>query len=318
MPLKLKQFLTLAGMTAAEIIRQPICLILTTSCVVLTSMIPIMIMHQLGEEGKLVRDSALAFHMVFGMLISAFASSRTLSSEIVSGTASAVLSKPVSRETFYLAKYCGVAGALLLFSVCATLSGLLSSKVMITRYEINWAAVSVQMAVPAAAFAIGAIANYRYMRPFSASSWISIGLLLIICMLLRWAMMDTPSWSALAEWRLIPAAILITLALLMMSSITLALATLFNVMPTVALSSIVFILGLVSYYYFGRFADDHILAAILYALLPNWHHFWLSDVLNGGGVIPFAYVAHAASYALLYGLGMIGLGMYVFRQREIS
>ena len=67
--LRIRQFLTMAGLTAVEAIRQPICLLLTTACVVLTALIPLLTLHNFGEDGKLARDSGLAFHLVFGLLV---------------------------------------------------------------------------------------------------------------------------------------------------------------------------------------------------------------------------------------------------------
>ena len=72
MKLQLTQFRSLTGLTMREVARQPICLLLTVSCMVLMSVAALQA-FQFGEDGKFARDSALALHFVFGLLIAWYA-----------------------------------------------------------------------------------------------------------------------------------------------------------------------------------------------------------------------------------------------------
>ncbi|MDP6848726.1 MAG: hypothetical protein QGI24_08055, partial [Kiritimatiellia bacterium] len=111
-----------------EAVRQPVCLLLSATCVLLTAIIPMVLMHNLGEDGRIARDSGLAFHLVFGLFISGYAACSSLSREMHSGTAAVVLSKPVDRALFFLAKYAGVTVLVFLFSACACISTLLAER----------------------------------------------------------------------------------------------------------------------------------------------------------------------------------------------
>jgi hypothetical protein len=75
-------------------------------------------------------------------------------------------------------------------------------------------------------------------------------------------------------------------------------------------------MGLMSDYLFGRNAAANKLAALLYAITPNWQHFWGVDALNGAGV-PWVYVTHAAAYAALYLAGLLALGIVAMRGMEV-
>ena len=98
MRLLAKQFFAIARLTALESIRQPICLILVTSSVLTIGVLPMIVAHSMGEEGKLIRDSVLSVYLLSGLFLSAYAACLAITHEIRKGTVSAVLTKPVNRK----------------------------------------------------------------------------------------------------------------------------------------------------------------------------------------------------------------------------
>lgn len=324
-----RQAAALSCLTALEAMRQPICLLLATTCVLLIGLTPMLLMYQFGEDGKLVRDSALATHLVFGLLIAGYAASSCLARETRSGTASAVLCKPVSRELLYLAKFAGIAGVILVFSLCASIATLLSERVaekfVFTRdfvgYVTDWRTGKTLVAAPFAAFAVAGLLNYLTKRPFQTTAF---GLL-VLCLLLAFVLAGRFDRTGTAadfdyrvDWRLLPASCLVTMALLMLCAIALAVSARFQTAPTLIAVSLFLVLGLMSDYLFGRTASQTPLATLCYALLPNWQHFWAADALNRGGSIPWTYVAHVASYAASYAAAFLCLGALCFRHSEIT
>jgi hypothetical protein len=91
-----------------------------------------------------------------------------------------------------------------------------------------------------------------------------------------------------------------------------------NAVTTVSLCSLIFVLGLMSDYYFGRNADNSMICLFLYRLLPNWQHFWLVDALGDGGIIPLVYILKTGVYTVTYTAGVLLLGMFSFRHAEIQ
>ena len=83
----------------------------------------------MGEDPKMVKDSGLAIMFLVGLFAAVINAANTVSREVQSGTALAVLSKPVSRTQFILGKYLGVAGALGLLTVGLMIPLLLASRV---------------------------------------------------------------------------------------------------------------------------------------------------------------------------------------------
>ncbi len=79
-----------------------------------------------------------------------------------------------------------------------------------------------------------------------------------------------------------------------------------------------FLAGLMSDYLFGRIAAENRIAAVLYAVLPNWQHFWMTDALTGEAGIPWLYVGRTALYAAFYLAGVLCWGIVAFRRMELG
>ena len=326
---RLRQFVTLVRLTTVEAMRQPICVLLAASGIFLTAITPLVVIYKFGEDGKLAREGGLAFHMVFGLMIAAYAASTSLARELRSGTAAAILSKPVGRPTLFLAKYGGVAIVTILYSIAAMATTLLSERVdekfvytrTMTGSFMDWQTGTLLAAAPFAALLVAAIINYRTRRPFGSSAFVFLLLAVLGVFVLsgcfdrigRWAPFDYQ-----VDWRLLPAGILVTLALLVFAAIAMGLSTRFNTVVTLVTCVVILMIGLVSDHMLGRHAADSWLAAGLYRLVPNWQHFWMSDALSGGGRIPWHYVRVATGYAGLYVLAVLCLGLSVFKRVEVK
>jgi ABC-2 type transport system permease protein len=314
---RLRQFLAIAGLTALETVRQPITLLIAGTCVAFIGLLPILITHALGEGERLVRDSSLAFHLVCGLVLGCYAACSSLAREIRRGTASSVLSKPVGRELFLLAKFCGIATVMILFSMAAGAATLMSARTAANLFFPDWWSGAPLLAAPPLAFAAAGALNFFARRPFSSTAF---GLLLA-ALAVAFAvsgLLDGQghrvAFGALYSWNIVPATALVTLAILVLAGVAVRL----DVVPTLSICSVVFLAGLMSDYLFGRHAAAHPAAAGLYRLLPNLQHFWVVDALSGEGGIPWSYVARAALYAAFYLAGVLSLGLLAFRHMEVQ
>lgn len=329
MMLRIKQFLAMAGLTALEAIRQPICLLLTAGCIVSIAAVPLTIMHLFGEDGKQARDSAFAIHFVFGLLMAGHAAGTLLSGEIRSGTASAVLSKPVSRELFFLSKFAGITAVILVFSASATVATLLSERVAEKFYFIptlNGYVLDSQTGMmlffsPFLACICAGIINYRFKRPFASSAFGMVILLLLVVLFISGFFERNGKWmpySLRLDSRIIAVSFLISTALVLLSAIAITISTRFDIIPTMILCSVIFMFGLMTDYLLGRHVAESWVCGFFYTLIPNWQNFWVADALSGGGHVPWAYVLNAGLYAVVYTVGVLCLGMLSFRHTEVK
>ncbi len=117
-----------------ELVRQPIFLLLMTGSVLFEMFLAVPYYFAFGDEIKLVANSALAVMLLSGLFGAVLSASSSLAREIRGGTVLAVLSKPVGRTQFLLAKYAGLAGALTVLSYVNMVGVLLASKMAFDAY----------------------------------------------------------------------------------------------------------------------------------------------------------------------------------------
>lgn len=328
-----KQLKILAGLSAAETMRQPVCLLLTLCCVVFTVTTPLVTVHNFGEGGRLARDSGLAFQFMFGLFLSGYAACAAMARERRSGTAAVVLSKPVSRGTFFTATFLGIATVIGLFSTTAALATLLAERIALrftisSGYSVDLLTAVLALGCPVLACTIGGWLNFRSGRVFQSTALVLLPLLLAGVAALSGGFSRTGTWTPYAptlQWQIIPAAILVLLGLMMLAAIALSLAVRLSLVPTVCICFGLLLLGLTSDALIGPHAAAesspacfHWATTLAYAAIPNWQHFWAADAISHGGHIPMLTLAQTVFYAILYTSGILCLGQAAFQHTEIS
>ena len=115
----------------------------------------------LWRDPKLVKDSVLATLLLVGLFCAVISASSSVAHEIMSGTALAVLSKPVGRMVFLLGKYLGLALTLVVLTYVNLMSALIASKIAFTAYgDADKTALFLFTGAVALAFLIGGFSNY--------------------------------------------------------------------------------------------------------------------------------------------------------------
>ncbi len=320
MRLRTNQYIALVGLTALETIRQPICLILTATCALFVGVLPAILTHSLGESARLVSHSALAFHFVGGLVLGGYAACASLTHEIKRGTAAAILSKPVERTTFFLSKFLGIAIVILLFSCVQTLACLLSVRTVHDPYTLDVFAQGALLMAIFLGFALAGILNYTLRRPFSSNAF----MLMFVFMLAAFVVVnfidshgDPSPFGERIDWALVPANVLVAMGVLVLAGISAGLATRLDMVATLSVCSIVFLLGLMSDYLFGRAVDESWIAFFVYHALPNWQNFWVIDALSEEKNISTTYLLTAGKYGLLYLAGVLCMGLLAFKKVEV-
>jgi len=320
----MRQFFTIAANAFMELIRQPVFLLLMTASVLFELFLAVPYYFAFGDEPKLVENSVLAVMFLSGLFGAVLSASSSLAREIRSGTALAVLSKPVGRVRFLLGKYTGLAAALTLLAYVNAVGILLASRMAFDAYgKTDMPALGIFAAGIASAYALAGFSNFFLRRPFVSDA---VFAMLIFCTLAAFLIfrfttqMETLSTLGHVNWNLLPAAILILFALWIVAAIALACSTRLDTIPTLAICSAVFLLGLMSDYFFGRrAAHGQWWASTLYTVIPNWQLFWLADAIETGkNTFHWAYVGKALAYAACYAGAALAAGAALFEERELS
>ena len=307
-----------------ELVRQPVFLLLMTVSSMFEIFLATPYYFAFGDEPKLVKNSVLAVMLLAGLFGAVLSASASLAREIRSGTALAVLSKPIGRAQFLLAKYAGLTVALTVLTYVNLVAALIASRMTFDAYSgTDVAAVGIFAAGVAVAYALAGFSNFFLRRPFVSDAVFALVLMITVAafVIFQFTTQKQNSYDlATVDWRLVPAAVLILFALWILAALALACSTRFDMIPTLTICSALFLVGLMSDYLFGRPAERGVWwGSVLYTLIPNLQNFWLADALDSGkSTFHWGYVAKAFAYVVGYVGAALAVAVTLFEDRELS
>ena len=311
-----------------ELIRQPVFLLLMTASVLFEIFLAVPYYFALGDEPKLVSTSALAVMLLSGLLGAVLSASASLAHEIRAGTALAVLSKPVGRAQFFLAKYTGLAAALTLLSYVNLIGVLLASRMAFDAYgKTDLPAIGIFAAGIVLAYALAGFSNFFLRRTFASDAVLALVVTATFAafVIFQFTKQQQGLYTqAHVDWRLVPAGILILFALWILAALALACSTRLDTIPTLAVCSAFFLIGLMSDYFYsqmgGKLAGSGPWwASTLYTIIPNWQLFWFVDALDmGKSTFHWGYVGKAFAYMVAYAGAALAVGTALFEERELN
>ncbi len=320
----LNKILTIAKNTFVETLRQPIYATIIIAALILLILSPSLSMYTMDDDDKLLRELALSTLFLASLFAAIFAASGAVTEEIENKTITTVLSKPVQRPIFIIAKFLGVAGAVALAHFICSVALLMAIRhgVMETAsHELDWTVITVGCVGIGGAFLLAAFFNYVYDWAFYSTCTVLLAIFAFFGIVFL-ALIDK-------NWQFNPAdnhintvdiygALLLFFAAIVIAAIAVALSARFNIVVTLSACIGVFLLGLISDYVFGRFADTHLWAKIGRFIVPNLQVFWISDAIYEESTVPARYIVIAGSYALCYTTAVLALAVALFQKRQVG
>lgn len=303
-----------------ELVRQPVYLILMVFSVVFIFFLSNIYYFGFGDDPKMVKENGLAVLFLSGLFTAVFGASNTISNEIRSGTALAVLSKPVGRTQFVIAKFLGVAAAVSLSSLANMLPLLLVSRLAFDVYgEPQIVPIIIFYSAVLLSFAVAGFTNYFLDRHFvldGVFSFLFFVSMAFICINFIDKDGKLQTFGADIDWRLTSLTILLIFALWLLSGLAVVCSTRFELVPSLTIVSGFFIVGLMS---------DYLLSDVLhtwwgqtvYTILPNWQLMWLADALEEHKRVPISYVLNTLLYVVAYLAAILGVSLILFKDREL-
>jgi ABC-2 type transport system permease protein len=324
----MRQFITIARNAFMELIRQPVFLLLMTASAMFTLFLAMPYYFAFGDEPKLVKNSTLAVMLLAGLFGAVVSASASLAREIRAGTALAVLSKPVGRAQFILAKFFGVAAALTLLTYVNLVATLVASRMAFDAYgSTDNKAVGIFSTGVALAYLLGGFANYFLRRPFVSNTVLALAVMVTLAAAIIFQFtrqMESLGTAGQVDWRLVPCAILILFALWIIAGIAIACSTRLDMIPTLAICSALFLVGLMMDYFFKQMGGTvdgagPWWAVVLYSIVPNWNLSWVADALETGRTtFQWGYVAKGAAYTACHVGAALCVAVMLFEDRELS
>ena len=281
-------------------------------------------MYTMSDDNKLLREIGLSTLFLTSLFIAIFSASGAVAQELENKTITTVLSKPVQRPIFIIAKFFGVAAAVVLAHYICTIALLMAIRhgVLETVNDLHdWTVLATAAVVVLAAFLLSAFFNYAYEWKFSSTAIVltgifaTFGIVFLAFIDRNWQFNPNDNGLNAVD---IYGSVLLLLAAIIIVALAVALSARFNIVVTLSACIGIFLLGLVSDYAFGRFAETHLWAKIGRFLVPNLQIFWISDAIYEGSQVPVKYIVITASYAFCYTAAILALAIALFQRRQVG
>jgi len=320
----MNKLVTIAKNTFIETLRQPIYGIIIAAALLLLFISPSIAMYTMSDDNKLLREIGLSTLFLTSLFIAIFSASGAVAKEMENKTIMTVLSKPVQRPIFIIAKFLGVAAAVVLAHYICTIALLMAIRhgVLETVNDTHdWTVLGSAGVAVVVVLLLSAFFNYIYDWKFLSTAMVLTGIFATLTII--FLVFIDRNWKFNPHENGINAvdiygSVLLLLAAIIIVALAVALSARFNIVVTLSACSGIFLLGLVSDYVFGRLASTHPWARIGRYLVPNLQIFWISDAIYEGSEVPLRYVAITASYALCYTGAILALAIALFQRRQVG
>jgi len=315
---------TLAKNTFIETLRQPVYAIIIIAALLLFFISPSLTMYTMSDDNKLLRELGLSTLFLTSLFIAIFSASGAVAEEIEDKTITTVLSKPVQRPIYIIAKFLGVAAAVALAHYICTIALLMAIRhgvLETVRETHDWTVITVAVVIAGLTFLLSAFFSYAYDWKFSS---IAIALTAIFATLgIVFLSFIDRNWQFNPQDNGINAldvyfSVLLLLAALIIVAWAVALSARFNIAVTLSACVGIFLLGLITDWAFGELAKTQLWAKICYFLVPNLQVFWISDAIYEGSTVPLKYIVISACYALCYTTAILALAIALFQRRQVG
>ena len=320
---------SVAANTFVESVRQPAFALIVGVATLVIVLSPYLTMFTLMASTKLMADTGLATVLLAGLLLAAFSASNVISQEIENRTVLTVISKPVGRTEFILGKFLGVLAGILVGVYLLSLALVLtvSGGAMEGEQATQELSVAHAIAIFSSVFlavCYGVYSNFFNDRPFPSRAIGAAIPLFTFCFIVfgfvnvHGATTVVGPFGIGVDWQMVYACVMLLWAVLILAAVAVAASTRLAPVVNVGLCSGVFLLTLLSDYFFKNYQNESLIAKILYRTIPNLQVFWAADLLSAEVPVPFSHVLRTGLYAICHLGVFLFLGMMLFQERQVA
>ena len=310
-----------------ECLREPVFYLMLLAALIMIGLFPYFAMFVFRQQIRLVCDSSMATTMLFGLFAAVLCSARTISREMKNGTVLLLMSKPVSRFSFVIAKVCGILVSLTLFVFICNAATWLSVLIAKDQFRLSQPLLCFYFGAIALAALYGGVRNFASQKSFSSNATVAMAVLFPVIAavsqvvraktLSDYLLTDTETFMAADV--LLPALCMLFFAVWIMGVISSALATRMEIVGNLMVCLLLFLTGMVLHYFAAKaFGTGSAGALLCTSLVPNWQSFWMADVLANRIHIPASYFIWTFLYSLFYCAAWIGWAFFLFQDSELA
>ena len=317
--------------TFLQTIRQPLFTILVALLyilLVLGFMLSNWTISPIGEhqdsDQRLMINVSLSTLMTMGLLVAVFSASSVLSREIDDKTALTVISKPVSKGTFVLGKFLGVAGAVTIACYLGSLVML-----MLVRHRVltnasdpmDYPVIVLGCGALAMSFLLALVGNFLFGWTFTAAAtWLQVILMTVAMGVIA---VIGKGWQPVAFGQGIdPATLQATYALLLaiwlLTAVAIAASTRLGQIGTLMACIGFAVAGGYHQLFFGAWAGGNWGVIALGWAVPDTQYFLLMESILRDATITPMYLLVLTGYAALLIGAVLSLGIGLFQTRQLE
>lgn len=259
--------LTIARNAFKESIRQPVFFImlllaafiqLLNTWIVGFSMGARNVPGEVSGDDKMLLDVSMGGVFLLGIILASFIATSAISREIENKTVLTVVSKPIGRTSVIIGKFIGISASMMVaigIMIAYLLMGIRHGILTTAADDPNYPVILFSVGSVFAAILIGAVGNYMYSWSFGQTAslvllpLIWIGYIAVLFIDEDWTLMN-PGENFKPQIML--ACLCLAVALLVMTAIATAVSTRLGQVLTIVICTGVFLIGLLSNYWFGR------------------------------------------------------------------
>lgn len=349
-------FLSILKTTFLQTIRQNVTLVVVLAFLAALPLIVSLSSWTVGadyhaSDQRMMENSGLSTLLAAGLAIAALSASHVLSREIEQRTVQTVVSKPVARATFVLAKYAGVALAVALAMYVCAAGFLLAVRhgVMPAAWDKYDQPVIVLGASALVVSLVLALAgNYLFNWSFAASALLWLAGLLTVALGLvsflgkQWEIVPIIQWETVGQTVVVDGEqtvqrneqvatlaggirpqVLVGLAMISMAvsilvAVAVAAGTRLGQVMIVLVCAAVLLIGWGHHFLFDQWADEVPLARLAGWVFPNLRYFDPQDPLAAERPIGADYLVLAAAYCAAYIAAILAVAVALFQTRQLE
>jgi ABC-type Na+ efflux pump permease subunit len=314
----------IAKVTFSEALRHPLGLMmgLILSTIILFS--PAFTSFNLGQGVELLRSNLLSTFMMGGIIFSSISSTNLIQREIQQKTILSLLTRPVSIPQFYFGKLLGTFAILFLF--CFVLAHVCwFSLVMGTpdtaSTKLNYIPTALLFISLLGIVTMAVLFNYTlnsHIISFIYKGWAIASPIIVIMALIISPIMELPIPDFYQTLEFLKATSLTFMLVLVIASFSIAIGTFTTPLVNLASSLVFLMVGLMAPG-LSHFLDQQ--GAVLQYLalaIPNFHSFWMAEMITLGHTIPIGMMISVTSYGLCLIAAFSFVGTYTLMRRDFS
>lgn len=212
---------------------------------------------EVSGDNKMLLDVSMGEVFLLGILLAAFISTAAISREIENKTVLTVVSKPIGRTSVILGKFLGISGAMFVaigIMIAFLLLGIRHGILTTAAQEPNIPVILMSVGAIFGSILVGALGNYFYGWSFGQAA--SLILFPLIWIGYFATLFIDEDWSFMAPTenfkpQIMIACACLAMALFVMTALATAISTRVGQVLTITICSAVFLVGLLSNYWFG-------------------------------------------------------------------